>query len=113
VPTGQNAPFDYSLPTINGLLFCFLSDDRALSYFKKRLFGTLNDETRVFYFLDLSDHAAVRNDFIVYFQFGDHFLKLLTLLFLRKNNEEIEYPENENEREERPDQAAAAAVLKE
>jgi hypothetical protein len=92
-------------PTTNKELVTFfglLSDDGLLSDLDKGFFRALDDKTRVFDLLDLSDDATIGDDLIINLQLRDHVLKLLTLLFLGKDHEEVKDPEDEHEREQSP-----------
>jgi hypothetical protein len=102
--------FIYCLQRTNGLRP--LADDRTLAHLQKRFFSALNDKTRFFDLLDLSNDAAISDDLIIYLKVIDQFLKLLFLLLLRQYDKEIEDAEYEDEWQKRPNYASAARFLK-
>jgi len=51
--------------TANLPLLCFLSYHSAFADFEKGFLGALDNKTCIFYFLDLTDNAAVRYYFVI------------------------------------------------
>ena len=90
--------FDARHATLTAFLFRLFPDDGTFTDLQKRFLRALDDKTRIFDFLDLSDHAAVGNNFIVDLKLRDQFLELLLLALLRQDHQKVKNAKDKNER---------------
>jgi len=106
--------FDARHATLTAFLFRLFPDDGTFTDLQKRFLRALDDKTRIFDLFDPSDHTTVGNDFIIDLQGVDHFLQLLLLAFLGKDDQKIKNTDHHQDRKKNADGAkdAATSVLK-
>lgn len=69
-------------------------NDCTFSDFEKRFICTLNNKTRISNFFDLTDNAAVCNDFLVDLKLLDHLFCFLLFPLLRQDYKKVKNRKN-------------------